>query len=106
MGKRGITIDSKMVKSVLCICQICSCGRHHCAHRKRTVPVDGSRCLLTEYNDTYREYLHASKPQPIKPNNFAKLNTGPFERSTMYKDTYVPHEYKVPQKHNQKIYIK
>ena len=85
---------------------LCISRRHHCIHRPRSVPTDGGRCLLTEYNDTYREFVHAPVTQPIKPHTRAKVSSGPFERSTMYRDTFIPHKYMVPQKPNQNVYIK
>lgn len=62
--------------------------------------------MLTEYHDTYREFPHAPKAQPIKPNNRTKVSNEPFERSTMYRDIYVPHSYKPPGKFTQAEYVK
>lgn len=67
---------------------------------------NAGRCLLTEYNDTYREFLHAPRMQPIRPKNFTKASKDPFERNTMYKDTYVPHSYRAPRKPSREAYIK
>ena len=43
---------------------------------------------------------------PIKPNNRTKLSNQPLESSTMYKDTYVPYQYKKPEKHAYAVYAK
>eukprot|EP00112_Aurelia_sp_Birch-Aquarium-sp1_P010812 Seg2297.6 transcript_id=Seg2297.6/GoldUCD/mRNA.D3Y31 product="Stabilizer of axonemal microtubules 1" protein_id=Seg2297.6/GoldUCD/D3Y31 len=95
-----------MVKSVLCICEICTCGRHHCVHRPRSAPHGEKRCLLTEYHDTYKEFPASSRAQPIKPPSRTHISKQPFEKSTMYKDIYVPYKYKPPVRHSQPDYVK
>eukprot|EP00794_Sanderia_malayensis_P005577 gene5577-6266_t len=80
--------------------------RHHCVHRPRSDGRGRTRCLLTEYNDTFREFSNARRATPIKPENKTKVSSQPMDKSTMYKDTYVPYKYQPPEKHVQTDYVK
>ena len=75
-------------------------------HRPRSVPADSTRCLLTEYHDTYREFPLSGRAKPIRPDNRTKLSKDPFNNNTTYKEIYVPHQYKPPSKPGQAAYVK
>lgn len=93
-----------MVKA-LCICQICTCGRHHCAHRPIRPSTAAPRCLLTEYKETYRNFK-PEKRTKYQPNYGPKVASGPFDSRTNYKIDYIPHDCKPPPKKEKERYVR
>ncbi len=43
---------------------------------------------------------------PTKPENKTRISNQPMDKTTMYKDTYVPYRYKPPEKHVHPEYVK
>ena len=95
-------------KKLLCICQICSCGRHYCVHKnpqtdtgKLTTP-----CKFTEYKEAYRKFSNYEPARPIVPNSAHRASTQPFDGSTSYKQVYVPHTVGPRPKREQAKYVR
>jgi len=69
-----------------CVCQVCTCTKHHCTlkHKCPHIPLSGD----TEYN---QNYLEKSVPlERRKPNDYIP-NTNPFEGNTESHDKYIQH---------------
>ncbi|XP_065648214.1 stabilizer of axonemal microtubules 1 isoform X1 [Hydra vulgaris] len=76
---------------LVCICQICTCGRHHCIHRTNSeIKVNGP-CALTEYRDTFRKFSGYQPEAPFKPINATSLSDQPFDGVSTYSKEYIPH---------------
>lgn len=91
---------------MLCICQICICGRHRCVHHPKLENKPKGACVFTEYKDTYRQFPTYEPVRPVKPDAATKVQSGPFEANTSYKNAYVTHELKPHPKPEQAKYKK
>ncbi|XP_030323455.1 stabilizer of axonemal microtubules 1-like [Calypte anna] len=76
-----------------CICQLCSCGCHHCPHLL-TKPYDKSEkpCMLSEYRERYPLHPSTAPRDPIKPKDSCKAEDVPIEGLTTTKRDYPAHE--------------
>ncbi|KAM3876866.1 stabilizer of axonemal microtubules 2 [Diretmus argenteus] len=81
----------------ICICEICSCGRHRCPHRPTALYRQGNTetCVLTEYAEKFPVYGGVYKPpQSMKPK--AGLDQtqdkGRIDGTTVFKADFIPHE--------------
>ena len=84
---------------MLCICEICTCGRHRCVHHPVLGNSEKGKCVLTEYKDTYKR--HTTTPARIlNPHDANKIEAGEFDPSTSYKRTYVKHEIQPKLRHD------
>ncbi|KAM7076441.1 stabilizer of axonemal microtubules 1 [Ciconia maguari] len=88
-----------------CICQLCSCGCHHCPHlpirpyEKREKP-----CMLSEYMRRYALYPISLPRGSFKPKEVYKMAQIPMEGISTTKRDYIAHEVlpqklKPPEKH-------
>lgn len=93
-------------KKLLCVCQICTCGRHHCVHHPKAHLAPKGPCALTEYKDTYRKFSNYEPSKSIKPDAATHLSKDPFDSNTSYKQVYVSHPFQPRSKREQKKYIK
>lgn len=91
--------------STRCVCQICTCGRHRCIHHPEAKPRPGSRCLLSEYKDTYRN-VAAPRTLPIKPDDAPKFSGEAVEDKTTHNTTYIPHQVQPPNRREKEQYRK
>ncbi|CAH8552040.1 unnamed protein product [Schistosoma turkestanicum] len=73
----------------LCICQICTCGRHKCPHRRRSLYVS-KPCEISEYNTQFipRELVPVKS---CKPPHRGVAGEGPMASDTTMRLDYVPH---------------
>ncbi|CAH1795778.1 unnamed protein product [Owenia fusiformis] len=73
----------------LCICQICTCGRHRCPHK----PYGGGKkepCTISEYANRYQKHP-LTKLENFKPNNEPMHSEGPLEDKTTNRQDYIKH---------------
>jgi len=91
---------------LLCICQICKCGRHRCIHRPKIESKPRGECVFTEYKDTYRKFPTYEPVRPIKPDSATKASEDTFDADTSYKHDYISHELKPHPKREQAKYSK
>ncbi|XP_015777377.1 PREDICTED: stabilizer of axonemal microtubules 2-like isoform X1 [Acropora digitifera] len=87
-----------------CICQICTCGRHRCAHK----PVARGPlhpCVFTEYQDRYKKHA-VDRRLPFKPEYSVKTSNHPMEEKTNYRTDYISHVYAPPKKRDKNHYVK
>ncbi|KAI1889708.1 hypothetical protein AGOR_G00165730 [Albula goreensis] len=77
----------------VCICEICNCGRHRCAHRPTSLYTkDNNACALTEYKEKYPTYGLYNAPTSMKPKQEYQKDRGRMEGTTTFKSDYVPYE--------------
>lgn len=76
----------------MCICQICTCGRHHCAHRPQSNSRPSGPCVVTEYKDTYKKFDNYEPIRPIIPDSTRQAGNKPFDATTTYSNVFVPHD--------------
>lgn len=91
---------------LLCVCQICICGRHRCVHHPKIENKPKGACVFTEYKDTYRQFPTYEPVRPIKPDAATKLSTDPFNSDTSYAHAYTTHEVKPPARREPAKYLK
>ncbi|KAM6980592.1 stabilizer of axonemal microtubules 2 [Aplochiton taeniatus] len=77
----------------LCICEICSCGRHRCPHRPTALHRNGknSSCVLTEYTEKYPTYGSCQPPASLKPKPVDLGDRGKMDGRTTFKSDYLPY---------------
>uniref|UniRef100_A0ABI7XT83 Stabilizer of axonemal microtubules 2 n=1 Tax=Felis catus TaxID=9685 RepID=A0ABI7XT83_FELCA len=76
-----------------CLCQICTCGRHHCPHgTTRIYENSGTSCPTTEYLEKYPTYGNVPPPQSLKPKQEFRACRGKMEGITTFKSDYRPYE--------------
>ncbi|XP_021533134.2 stabilizer of axonemal microtubules 2 isoform X1 [Aotus nancymaae] len=76
-----------------CLCQICTCGRHHCPHgTTRIYENSGVFCPTTEYLEKYPMYDNVLPPQSLKPKQEIRACCGKMEGITTFKSDYRPYE--------------
>ncbi|XP_010875391.1 stabilizer of axonemal microtubules 2 [Esox lucius] len=77
----------------LCICEICSCGRHRCPHQPTALYGKASEtCVLTEYTEKFPAYGGHSPPQSLKPLAVNQGDMGRMEGTTTFKTDFVPYK--------------
>jgi len=99
-------MGSGKAPGLLCICQICTCGRHRCVHRPKADARPKGNCVFTEYKDTYKAFSNYEPVRPIKPDSATKLSNQPFNADTSYKHAFVSHEVKPHQRRAPAKYTK
>uniref|UniRef100_A0A7M5VH11 Uncharacterized protein n=1 Tax=Clytia hemisphaerica TaxID=252671 RepID=A0A7M5VH11_9CNID len=92
-------------KKLLCVCEICTCGRHHCVHRPKTNKPSGP-CALSEYKETYRKFDNYAPQKPIKPDSATKRSDVPLDARTLYELEYTKHPLEARKKREQAKYVK
>ncbi|XP_066211669.1 stabilizer of axonemal microtubules 2-like [Saccopteryx leptura] len=76
-----------------CLCQICTCGRHHCPHgTTRIYENSGVYCPTTEYLEKYPTYGNVLPAQSLKPKQEFRAYRGKMEGITTFKSDYRPYE--------------
>ncbi|XP_053321414.1 stabilizer of axonemal microtubules 2 [Spea bombifrons] len=76
-----------------CICEICTCGRHHCPHAPTMIFEKSEKpCVLTEYVEKYPQYDLVQPPQSMKPKQEYQGNRGKIEGLTTFKSDYLPYD--------------
>ncbi|KAJ8398302.1 hypothetical protein AAFF_G00428720 [Aldrovandia affinis] len=77
----------------LCICDICNCGRHRCAHQPTALyRRDSQACTVTEYKEKYPTHGGYNAPASMKPKEEYQKDRGRMEGTTTFQSDYVPHE--------------
>ncbi|XP_038276012.1 stabilizer of axonemal microtubules 2 isoform X1 [Dermochelys coriacea] len=81
------------MKEKRCLCEICTCGCHHCPHKSiRIYDTGGQACLTTEYVDKYPQYGNLPPPQSLKPKEEYQAHHGRMEGITTFKSDYLPYD--------------
>lgn len=93
-------------KKLMCICQICTCGRHHCIHRPKSGSKPSGPCALTEYKDTYRKFSNFQPSKLVKQDAATKLSSMPLDGNTLYHQEYKEHELEPRKAREQAKYVK
>lgn len=89
----------------LCICQICTCGRHRCPHFPKRAPQGDGPCLLSEYNNRYVPH-QMERREPFKPKHETIQSNQPIDDKTTHRVDYVPHALSKPFAREQLPYIR
>ncbi|KAL1007502.1 hypothetical protein UPYG_G00087650 [Umbra pygmaea] len=77
----------------LCICEICSCGRHRCPHRPTALYGKATKTNgLTEYTEKYPAYGGQYPPQSLKPKPVNLGDRGKMEGTTTFKTDFIPYK--------------
>ncbi|XP_036399039.1 stabilizer of axonemal microtubules 2 [Megalops cyprinoides] len=77
----------------LCICEICNCGRHRCAHRPTALyKKDNNACVVTEYKEKYPTYGGYNPPTSLKPKQEHQKDRGKMDGTTTFRSDYIPYE--------------
>ncbi|XP_064295245.1 stabilizer of axonemal microtubules 1 [Phalacrocorax carbo] len=93
------------VPSLKCVCQLCSCGCHHCPHLlTRPYKKTEKPCMLSEYMERYPLYPITLPRGSFKPGEGYKTAHIPMEGNSATKKDYVaygvlPQKLKPPEKH-------
>ncbi|XP_020645840.3 stabilizer of axonemal microtubules 2 isoform X1 [Pogona vitticeps] len=81
------------MKAPECLCQICTCGRHHCPHNPtRIYDHGGETSLMTEYVDKFPLYGDVRPAQSLKPKQEYQPYGGKMESITTFKSDYLPYD--------------
>ncbi|XP_036909402.1 stabilizer of axonemal microtubules 2 [Sturnira hondurensis] len=76
-----------------CLCQICTCGRHHCPQETTRIYENSDvYCPTTEYLEKYPTYGNVLPAQSLKPKQGFRAYGGKMEGMTTFKSDYRPHE--------------
>ncbi|XP_069481104.1 stabilizer of axonemal microtubules 2 [Ambystoma mexicanum] len=76
-----------------CICEICTCGRHHCPHNPTQIfDKGGQACRLSEYVEKYPLYGNIQPAQSLKPKQEYQRDHGKMEGMTTFKSDYMPYD--------------
>ncbi|XP_057575947.1 stabilizer of axonemal microtubules 2-like [Hippopotamus amphibius kiboko] len=76
-----------------CLCQICTCGRHHCPHGTTKIYENFDvSCPTTEYLEKYPMYGSVLPPQSLKRKEEFRAYRGKMEGITTFKSDYRPYE--------------
>ncbi|XP_051987375.1 stabilizer of axonemal microtubules 2 isoform X2 [Xyrauchen texanus] len=77
----------------LCLCEMCSCGRHHCPHQPTALYAKGSQNnVLTEYTEKYPAYKGHIHPKTLKPQHVYKTHQDPMDGTTTFRADYIPYK--------------
>ncbi|KAM5299363.1 stabilizer of axonemal microtubules 1 [Ctenodactylus gundi] len=84
-----------------CICDLCSCGRHHCPHITTKIYDRTEKpCLLSEYTENYPVYCSYLPRESFKPKRGYQKGSIPMEGLTTSRRDFGPHKL-VPVKAHQ-----
>ncbi|GFN88637.1 stabilizer of axonemal microtubules 2-like [Plakobranchus ocellatus] len=86
-----------------CICEICTCGRHHCPHRPWRPGGDYGPCLVTSYNTAYKQHPLQLR-ESCKPEASALRSDDPLSDKTTFRTDYVKHPLDKPYVHPHEEY--
>ncbi|MEE6503276.1 hypothetical protein FKM82_004786 [Ascaphus truei] len=76
-----------------CICEICTCGRHHCPHMPTSLSdKTWGPCVITEYVDKYPQYDNVQPRHSMKPKHEYKGHGGRMEGITTFRSDYIPYD--------------
>ncbi|KAM6170507.1 stabilizer of axonemal microtubules 1 [Rhynchocyon petersi] len=76
-----------------CICDLCSCGRHHCPHLPTKIyDKTDKTCLLSEYTDNYPLYHSYMPRESFKPRLEYKKGSAPMESLSTTRRDYGLHK--------------
>uniref|UniRef100_A0A673GD79 Stabilizer of axonemal microtubules 2-like n=1 Tax=Sinocyclocheilus rhinocerous TaxID=307959 RepID=A0A673GD79_9TELE len=76
----------------LCICEMCSCGRHRCTHQPTALYKKGSKTnVLSEYSEKYPAYKGHTQPKSLKPQLQYKAHQDTMEGTTTFRMDYIPY---------------
>ncbi|BFY97876.1 hypothetical protein BsWGS_00916 [Bradybaena similaris] len=78
-----------------CICEICTCGRHHCPHRPWRPGGDYGPCLVTSYNTAYKKHPIQAR-ESCKPEQSALRSEEPLSDKTTNRTDYIKHPLDKP----------
>ncbi|XP_057350739.1 stabilizer of axonemal microtubules 2 isoform X2 [Manis pentadactyla] len=88
-----------------CLCEICTCGRHHCPHgTTRIYKTSGVSCPTTEYLEKYPTYGNVLPPQSLKPKQELQACRARMEGVTTFKSDYRPYEIVKQPRHGPEEY--
>lgn len=77
----------------LCICEMCSCGRHRCTHQTTALySKAGQSNVLTEYTEKYPMYKGHTRPKSLKPQQEYKAHQNSMEGTTTFRSDYIPYK--------------
>ncbi|XP_041723916.1 stabilizer of axonemal microtubules 2-like isoform X2 [Coregonus clupeaformis] len=80
--------------TIQCLCQICTCGHHHCSQgshpEEPCVLIPG--CMVSEYQEKYPAYCTTVVRAAKKLNNEYQPLEGRISNMTTFKSDYVAHE--------------
>ncbi|XP_051522260.1 stabilizer of axonemal microtubules 2 [Myxocyprinus asiaticus] len=77
----------------LCLCEMCSCGRHRCPHQPTALYTKGSQNnVLTEYTEKYPAYKGHTRPKSLKPQQLYKTHQDPMDGTTTFRTDYIPYK--------------
>ncbi|XP_009242682.1 stabilizer of axonemal microtubules 1 isoform X4 [Pongo pygmaeus] len=66
-----------------CICELCSCGQHHCPHLPTKIYDKTEKpCLLSEYTENYPFYHSYLPRESFKPRREYQKGSIPMEGLT------------------------
>nr|AAI10109.1 Zgc:123250 [Danio rerio] len=76
----------------LCICEMCSCGRHRCTHQPTTLyKKDPQTNVLSEYTEKYPPYKGHTRPKSLKPQLKYKAHQDTMDATTTFRTDYIPY---------------
>ncbi|XP_017660596.1 PREDICTED: stabilizer of axonemal microtubules 2 [Lepidothrix coronata] len=76
-----------------CLCEICSCGRHRCCHKRTKIYDDGlPPSHRTEYVDNYPGYGNICPPSSCKPKPEFQQHRGKMDGISIFKTDYLPYD--------------
>ncbi|XP_031995283.1 stabilizer of axonemal microtubules 1 isoform X1 [Hylobates moloch] len=76
-----------------CICELCSCGRHHCPHLPTKIYEKTEKpCLLSEYTKNYPFYHSYLPRESFKPRREYQKGSIPMEGLTTARRDFGPHK--------------
>ncbi|XP_051756072.1 stabilizer of axonemal microtubules 2 [Ctenopharyngodon idella] len=76
----------------LCICKMCSCGRHRCTHKPTALYKKASQTnVLSEYSEKYPAYKGHTRPKSLKPQLQYKAHQDMMDGTTTFRMDYIPY---------------
>ncbi|XP_005869674.1 PREDICTED: stabilizer of axonemal microtubules 1 [Myotis brandtii] len=76
-----------------CICDLCSCGRHHCPHLPTKIYDKTEKpCLLSEYTENYPIYHSYLPRESFKPKREYQKGSIPMEGLSTSRRDFGPHK--------------
>ncbi|XP_023571619.1 stabilizer of axonemal microtubules 1 [Octodon degus] len=76
-----------------CLCDLCSCGRHHCPHIPTKIYDKTEKpCLLSEYTENYPVYNSYLRRESFKPRLEYQRGSIPMEGLTTSRRDFGPHK--------------
>ncbi|KAI7814213.1 stabilizer of axonemal microtubules 2 [Triplophysa rosa] len=81
----------------LCVCEMCSCGRHRCTHQATALYSKGGQSnVVTEYSEKYPAYKGHIRPKSLKPQQEYKAHQNGMDGTTTFRSDYVPYKVMRP----------